>query len=604
MSVRSDDGRPKWRLALYSGITGVALVVGLAGVAPSASATETPAPTPAPAPATDPATDRYAIDEPLSELKAVALTSFDAADIISDRNMYSGSAMDVGQVQSFLSGEVALCQDGHTCLKDYRTDSLTISTDQNDGLCDPFTGRANETAASIIARVGAACGVSQKALLTLMQRESQLVDDSYPVAKQYDQAMGFDCPDSGPCNPDYQGFFKQVYWAAWQLADYRAHPEDLSYPVGVASKIPYSPVDSCNTKVVPLTPQTLATAALYTYTPYQPNADALAGKEKVCASFGNINFWVIYTDWFGYPQIDVDRVSGADRFAGSVAIAEASYPDTADVVYVANGGNYPDALSAGPAAVKSGGPLLLTQSDSLPADVGAEIASLKPGRIVVVGGVNSVSDQVKARLKQLVPGATVDRIGGSSRYQTSLLLAQDAFGSGAGGAYVATGANFPDALSAGGAAGSKGQPVVLVDGSASTVDSATSKALKGLGVSTITIVGGVNSVSTGVQSALAGQATVTRVSGDTRYATSLALNRSAYTTSDRAFLATGTNFPDALAGSAWAGAVDAPLYVVDPGSDCLPTDLRTSFKPMGVTSVTLLGGPNSLGYGIQRLSGC
>ncbi|WP_368497083.1 cell wall-binding repeat-containing protein [Herbiconiux sp. A18JL235] len=563
----------------------------------------------APEPTAEPTPEPRSSDEfpgDLSPLASFSTQSFTASDIVSDRHMFTGGELSAAEVQAFLQQQVPTCRDGYTCLKDYRVTTTTIAKSDE---CKAYQGASNESAATIISKVGVACGVSEKALLTLIQKESQLVEDDWPVKKQYDQATGFDCPDSAPCNPDYAGFFKQVYWAAWQLENYRIKPDQAQYRVGQTAPVLFFPGkagDTCNpTSALNLTFRTAATAALYNYTPYQPNAAALApGDGDACSSFGNLNFWGIYTDWFGYAQVDVDRVSGADRYSGAVAIAKAAYPGTAPVVYVASGQNYPDALSAGPAAAAGGGPLLLTDPASLPQSVADAIRVLAPKRIVVVGGTNSVSDAVKTRLAGLVPGVKVDRLGGASRYATSLLLVKDAFKTGASGAYLATGANFPDALSAGGAAGSKSQPVVLVDGSAGSLDASTTDALRGLGVSSLTIVGGVNSVSTGVENSAKAitPGKVTRASGADRYATSRAVNAAAYTSSDRAFLATGANFPDALAGSAWAGAAKAPLWVV-PGT-CVPTEVRTSLKPLGVVNVTLLGGPNSLAPAVESLSPC
>ncbi|MCS5723234.1 cell wall-binding repeat-containing protein [Herbiconiux sp. CPCC 203407] len=297
----------------------------------------------------------------------------------------------------------------------------------------------------------------------------------------------------------------------------------------------------------------------------------------------------------------VDRIAGANRYAVAVAVSKSAFPNTAPVVYIATGANYPDALSAGPAAVKEGGPLLLTSGASLPPEVKAEVKRLKPSKIVVVGGVNSVSEAVVSELKGLQKNTV--RIAGANRYEASQNLVDYAFGtSGAKTAYVATGANFPDALSAGGAGGSKGAPVILVNGKSSTVDAATKALLKKLGVTSLFVAGGPNSVSEGIRTDLASVAPTKRLSGADRYEASANVNASAYTSSARVFLATGTKFPDALAGSAWAGKVAAPLFVVP--ADCVPKAVLTQIKSLGATRVTLLGGPASLSSNVERLKAC
>ncbi|MCS5717051.1 cell wall-binding repeat-containing protein [Herbiconiux sp. CPCC 205763] len=300
----------------------------------------------------------------------------------------------------------------------------------------------------------------------------------------------------------------------------------------------------------------------------------------------------------------VDRIEGATRFDVAVSIADKAYPTTAPVVYVATGLNYPDALSAGPAAVKQGGPLLLVWPDSVPQNVADKISSLDPDRVVIVGGTASVNAGVEETLKNLVPDAEVERLSGADRYEASRNVVESAFDTGSTHAYAATGANFPDALSAGGAAGSKGEPVTLVYGPAPTADSSTISMFKALGTNSLTVVGGTNSVSTGLENSLRTgiPATVDRVAGSDRFQASINLNRSAFTSATTVYLATGLNFPDALAGGVLAGKTDGPLYVV-PG-DCVPRGVLADVATLGATKVTLLGGPNSLSPAVQNLVSC
>jgi putative cell wall-binding protein len=568
--------------------------------------TATPAPDPTPAPTDAPAaTER----DPLHfDLVQGSVASFRAGDIISDAKMWNGAAMTAAQVQSFLTSTVPLC-DNTDCL-DIKVFPATPAQAKNDD-CAAVPGGYTR-AAQIIAAAGKACGVSQKALLALIQKESSLVGLAAPTAADYAHATGYDCPDTpSGCSDEFAGFSPQVYGAARQLRDYQLDPPS-QYPVGDTVDIAYSPDSTCGTG--PVTIRTLATAALYRYTPYQPNAAALkdGSDGNACSSLGNLNFWFVYTDWFGYPHLDVDRIQAPDRYSESVAIAEEAYPDGATTVYLATGTGYADALSAGPAAVKDHAPLLLTTTDSLPDTIAAEFSKLDPDEVVIVGGPNSVSPGVQTQLANLLPGVQIARVSGADRFEVSRNMAQRAFGSGASGAYVATGLNFPDALSASGAGGHNGEPVILVNGGAASVDPATAALLTTLKVKNVTIAGGPNSVSAGMQSsidALPGVATQ-RQAGADRFAASLAINKDAYDNSDpnhpnpsdRVFLATGLNFPDALAGSALAGAQGSPLIVV-PGT-CVPQDVKLSFKFFDNTKVTLLGGPNSLDAGVENLTSC
>lgn len=299
----------------------------------------------------------------------------------------------------------------------------------------------------------------------------------------------------------------------------------------------------------------------------------------------------------------VQRLSGADRYATAVSISH-QYQSGVPVVYIATGSNFPDALSAAPAAALQGGPLLLTTPTKLPDSVTAEIKRLTPQKIVVVGGTGAVSAAVYSRLSTLAP--SIRRDSGADRYATSQTINRAAFSAGSARmAYVATGSNFPDALSASAAAASSGSPVMLVAGAGSTAGAATTALMQRLGVSSVRIAGGVGAVSARVESSLraaSGVTSVVRLAGADRYTTSSAINRSAFTSASSAYFAVGTNFADALAGAALAGRDGGPLYVVP--ASCVPADVIADLKTRGTTRRVLLGGTGALGAGVANLTPC
>lgn len=295
----------------------------------------------------------------------------------------------------------------------------------------------------------------------------------------------------------------------------------------------------------------------------------------------------------------VDRISGGNRYETAVAISQNAFPSGAPVVYVALGLNYPDALSAAPAAVKEGGPLLLTEGNRLTPVVKAEIQRLDPEKIVVVGGSGVVGPAVFSALKAMQSNTI--RLGGANRYETSRLVVEQAFDSTAV-AYVATGRGFPDALSASAAAGATGSPVILIDGALGSVDAATRNLLQALGVTQTRIAGGTGVVSTGAASSLATVSTVTRSAGTNRFDTSHLVNSAIFTSAEQTYLATGYQFPDALAGAALAGAKSAPLYLVQ--TACVPADIRMDLILGGAENVTLLGGTGVLTARVAQLKSC
>jgi putative cell wall-binding protein len=300
----------------------------------------------------------------------------------------------------------------------------------------------------------------------------------------------------------------------------------------------------------------------------------------------------------------IERIGGPDRYAVAVAVADREFPGdaTAPVVYIATGANYPDALSAGPAAVQEGGPLLLVTPEGIPEAVASTIRRLQPERIVIAGGPASVSPAIEAQLGDLIEGVTVERRTGADRYEASRAVIAGAFDE-AAEAYVATGENFPDALSAGPAAALVDGPVALINGTKPPVDPLTIELLNTLGVSVLTAVGGRESIVPDQIVYLGGvTANVTRIDGVDRYDASLNLNTSAFESSKTAYLATGYSFPDALTGGVLAAMEDAPLFVVPGG--CFPAGTLIEFERLGVERLVLLGGPESIGDSTAELTAC
>ena len=267
-------------------------------------------------------TGGLAVAGPASPVEAYTGTDFSAGYIISDANMYDSNAMPAAQIQSFLTQMEPSCGTSN-CLRLART---TSTSRPGDAMCNAYTGVANESTADILFKVQKACGISSKVLLVMLQKEQGLVTNPAPSDTKLDRAMGFACPDDanrpGYCDPNFGGLFNQIYGAASQLKRYGNPPGTSNfftwYPVGAVSKILYQANNpDCPASNVYVANK--ATAALYYYTPYQPNAAALAnlrGLGDGCSAYGNRNFWVYYNDWFGSttgatsPLGYIDQISG------------------------------------------------------------------------------------------------------------------------------------------------------------------------------------------------------------------------------------------------------------------------------------------------------
>ena len=259
---------------------------------------------------------------------AAPVTDFDPGFLISDPLMYDSSTMTAGEIQTFLNSKGASCSAGagYTCIKNY---GETTPTRAADALCGgAYVGGTNESAASIIAKVSSACGINPQVLLVTLQKEQGLITATAgKTAATYSRALGFGCPDNagGACNPSYAGFANQVYSAAKQLKRYASNPTGYSYRAGRTNTILWHPNAACGSSQVYI--QNQATASLYNYTPYRPNAAALAagyGSGDACSSYGNRNFHLYFTSWFGSTQQrsplgSVDVVQAVDSSTVQIA---------------------------------------------------------------------------------------------------------------------------------------------------------------------------------------------------------------------------------------------------------------------------------------------
>ena len=193
----------------------------------------------------------------------------------------------------------------------------------------------------------------------------------------------------------------------------------------------------------------------------------------------------------------VIRVWGHDRYATAAAVSKLSHPTGADVVYLATGRGFPDALAGAPAAGHRNGPLLLTDPTALPGSTLAEISRLSPSSIVVVGGGTSVSRTVVDQLKSYAP--VVTSISGSDRYDTAVKISQQTFTQ-ASTVFIATGPAYPDALAVGASAIGSDAPVLLVQ--KDSLPSNVAAELLRLRPARVVIVGGPAAVSDNVEAAI------------------------------------------------------------------------------------------------------
>ncbi len=291
------------------------------------------------------------------------------------------------------------------------------------------------------------------------------------------------------------------------------------------------------------------------------------------------------------------RLDGDSRIETAVRISQDSYPEdgSAQTVLIARADAFADALAASTLAFVQEGPVLLTASDVLPDVVLDEIARVlgDAGTVILLGGEQAIAADVETTLTDM--GYTPVRLAGSDRIETALAIANHLIDGGLvpTEVVVASADNFPDAL-AGAAYAAASDAIILLNG-AGDLDSRVADLVTTLGTDIpVLVVGGEAAVSPDAEASLAALGNVVeRVSGETRFATAALLAERGYTGSDTVVLATGANYPDALAGAVYAARNDAPVLLV---GDVLPAEVEAFLTAHAATLdvVVTLGGTNAV----------
>ena len=261
------------------------------------------------------------------------------------------------------------------------------------------------------------------------------------------------------------------------------------------------------------------------------------------------------------------RLGGSTRYDTMVAIADAGFASS-DTVVLASGENFPDALSASSLAGTYKAPVIMTSRDSLSEQAKSEIERLGASKVFIIGSPAAISTSVESMLRDM--GLATERIAGSNRQETAAkVAAKTADAKSPSTVIVASGENFPDALSISPYAYAKGYPIYLTE-DRGALSLSTLKAIQSLGtVERVIIVGSSTVVSESSESQLESIApTVERWSGSNRYETSLRIAEGAVAdgmTWSNVVIASGENFPDGLAGASLAGKRGGVLLLTAQG---------------------------------------
>jgi putative cell wall-binding protein len=287
----------------------------------------------------------------------------------------------------------------------------------------------------------------------------------------------------------------------------------------------------------------------------------------------------------------VERQYGNNRYETAAVTSEDAFAPGVPVAYITTGATFPDALAAGAAAGFLGGPVILVERNRVPALATTELERLNPRRTVIVGGTSAVSSYVSSLVGRYQTGGGNSRIAGADRYATAAALSAATFAPGVATAYIAGGANWPDALAAVPHAAMAGGPLLLTKQDA--VPATVKAELERLQPGRIIVVGGTSVVSQGVVSGLDRFTTgaVIRLAGQDRYATAAAVSSFHMPSgAPLAYVTTGLNFPDALAAGPAAAHRGAPTILVKGAS--IPAPSAAELERLNPARIIVLGGPS------------
>lgn len=236
---------------------------------------------------------------------AAPVVGFQAGRIIDDAIFTAKDTMNASQIQNFLNSKVPICDTNGTQPSEYgggtRAQWAQAKYGQSTFICLRNFNEGGKSAAQIIYDKAQQYSINPQVLLVLLQKEQGLVTDTWPLNIQYRTATGYGCPDTAPCDAQYYGLTNQLDWAAKMFrAIMNASPTWYTPYILGNNFIRWSPATSCGGSTVNI--QNRATQALYNYTPYQPNQSALNagyGMGDSCGAYGNRNFYLYFTDWFG-----------------------------------------------------------------------------------------------------------------------------------------------------------------------------------------------------------------------------------------------------------------------------------------------------------------
>ncbi len=266
-------------------------------------------------------------------------------------------------------------------------------------------------------------------------------------------------------------------------------------------------------------------------------------------------------------NVKVEKLEGDTRHETAVEISKKGWANGSDTVVLVNGYSIVDGITSTPLATTNEAPTLLVEKDRVATSTTNELKRLNPKHVILIGGENSIGSKVEGVIKNLGSDITIDRVGGSDRYETSLLISEKvAEKNDVNKVYVTSGIGEADSLSIASKAGAEKQPIVLA--SKDDISSGIYDWIKEKEVKDAYFIGGTASLSdkviSKVDSIVSSDVSKNRIAGSDRQETNAKVIEKFYPeqTYSSVYVSKSDQLVDALTAGPLAAKTNSPVVLL------------------------------------------
>ncbi|MDL0414812.1 cell wall-binding glycosyl-hydrolase Cwp19, partial [Clostridioides difficile] len=286
-------------------------------------------------------------------------------------------------------------------------------------------------------------------------------------------------------------------------------------------------------------------------------------------------------------NVKVEKLRGDERYDTAVAISKKGWATNSDTVVLVNGYSIVDGITSTPLATSNDAPILLVNKDNIPTSTKNELKRLNPSKVILIGGNNSIGDKVESEIKDTLSNVSINRVGGSDRYSTSLMIAKELVKTNpVEKLYITSGTGEADSLSIASKAGEEKQPIVLV--SKDNVSDEVYNWISDLKVKDAYFIGGNLSISDSVinklDKVITNDVSKNRIAGENREETNGKVIQKFYPNAEYSsmFVSKSNQLVDALTSGPLAAKLKSPVVML---GNSVTSAQKTALEPKKTTLV-------------------